>query len=282
MDQILLSVAIVTRNRPDSLERTLRSLFGQTPQPYEVIVSDDSSSDDMIQVTEKIVRAYGYKYVKGPGKGLYVNRNFVAKHCTGTHIRTMDDDHEFPEYHMQICIDAIRTNPEVIWTIGEYNPWDKDKTVPLVDRLPGQLDARGFAYLPKDMDNYFGISCGASIYPSSVIQKGIMNIESYKFGILYLEYGARLYKKGYKIKPLSTTYVLHHGEKNDTVIASSKVVLSARLLCMLLFSFKYFPSFKNKFLTVNQIARELLQRKYSIKLVEEAYHNYEKEAHRNN
>lgn len=282
MDQILLSVAVVTRNRPDSLERTLRSLSGQTPQPYEVIVSDDSSSDDMIEATKRIVHAYGYKYLKGPGKGLYVNRNFVAKHCTGTHIRTMDDDHEFPEYHIQRCIDAIRIDPEVILTIGEYNPWDTDRTVPVVDRLPGQLDARGFAYMPKDTDSYFGISCGASIYPRSVIEKGIMNIESYKFGILYLEYGARLYKKGYKIKPLNTTYVVHHGEKNDTVIASSKIVLSARLLCMMLFSFKHFPSLKNKFLTVNQIARELLQRKYSFKLVEEAYHNYEKEAHQNN
>src|SRR3954454_3566516 len=97
---IKLSVALVTRNRPDSLRRTLESLKQQSLQPYEVIISDDSDNETLIAVNNELAQKYSCRYIKGPGKGLYANRNFVARHCSGTHIRTMDDDHEFPENHL--------------------------------------------------------------------------------------------------------------------------------------------------------------------------------------
>lgn len=278
MSEILLSVAVVTRNRPDSLERTLKSLSLQNPQPYEVIVSDDSNSDEAIELNKEVARKFRYKYISGLKEGLYTNRNFVAQLCTGTHIRTMDDDHEFPDEHLKICLEAIKREPEIIWTIGEYNPWDKERSVPVKERTPGQLNPRGFAYIPKDMNTYYGIACGASIYPRSVIEKRILSIDAYKFGLLYLEYGARLYKLGYKIKHLDATYVLHHVEKNDVTIASSKTIISARLVCMFLFSFKYFPSIKNKLLTIYQVVNEMLSKSYNFKLVLDAFRIYERES----
>lgn len=280
MGAILLSIAIVTRNRPDSLERTLKSLSLQRPLPYEVIISDDSNSEEMIRQNKEVVGKYGYKHIVGLMKGLYVNRNFVAKQCTGTHIRTMDDDHEFPERHMQACMDAITSNPEIIWTIGEYHPWDKQRPIPVMERIPGQLDPRGFAYAPKDMNNYYGISCGASIYPRSVITRKIMNLETYNFGMLFLEYGVRLHKNGFKIRHLNTTYVLHHAEQNDATMVSSQIIMSAKLFCMFMFSFKHYPTIKNKLLTINQILREVLSKNCSFKLVGDAYRNYERESHR--
>ncbi|MFM6022178.1 MAG: glycosyltransferase family 2 protein, partial [Dolichospermum sp.] len=42
MSNILLSIALVTRNRPESLERCLKSLRSQNVQPFEVVISDDS------------------------------------------------------------------------------------------------------------------------------------------------------------------------------------------------------------------------------------------------
>src|SRR3954451_9899484 len=113
-----LSVALVTRNRPDSLARTLESLSRQNVQPYEVILSDDSDVESMISANAELAQKYSCKYLKGPGRGLYANRNFVAKSCIGTHIRTMDDDHEFPENHLTECLKAIEKEPNTIWTIG--------------------------------------------------------------------------------------------------------------------------------------------------------------------
>ena len=42
---IKLSVALVTRNRPDWLRRCLGSWRTQSVQPYEIVISDDSGED---------------------------------------------------------------------------------------------------------------------------------------------------------------------------------------------------------------------------------------------
>src|SRR5205823_4465666 len=119
MQETRLSVAVVTRNRPSSLERTLQSLRGQSVQPFEVIVSDDSDEEHVNRVRE-IIAAHSCHYVRGPRRGLYANRNHVAAACTGTHVRTMDDDHEFPSEHMSRCLSAITSDPTAVWIIGEY------------------------------------------------------------------------------------------------------------------------------------------------------------------
>ena len=45
MQEARLSVALVTRNRAASLERTLQSLRSQSVEPWEVVVSDDSDEE---------------------------------------------------------------------------------------------------------------------------------------------------------------------------------------------------------------------------------------------
>src|SRR3954451_20622301 len=75
--EIRQSVALVTRNRPESLERTLRSVKSQDVQPWELVISDDSSEEYAPRVAE-IVATFGARYIRGPQRGLYANRNHVA------------------------------------------------------------------------------------------------------------------------------------------------------------------------------------------------------------
>jgi len=56
---------------------------------------------------KEVTLEYGGRYIKGPSRGLYANRNSVARACSGTHIRTMDDDHEFTSDHFKIVSDGI-------------------------------------------------------------------------------------------------------------------------------------------------------------------------------
>ena len=288
---LLLSVAIVTRHRVESLERTLISLTNQNRQPFEILISDDSHDDKCIAENKNLASKFRCRYLKGPGKGLYANRNFVAKSCKGTHIRTMDDDHTFPDNHIQTCFEAIESNPNVIWVIGEYydvnnsipanNQWKVDSTgdtsnLPL--SIPGQMHPRGFSYAPKNMKHYHGISCGSTIYPKKVIQDNVLYSEAYKFGILYLEYGARLKSRGYSIRHLSTTYIIHHCETNDASISNAEISKGSSVFSMLMYSFVYNRSAKNIVLTSYEILKQIMFNNYSIKLVFEAYRNYKRES----
>src|SRR5215831_14404511 len=115
---ISLSVAVIARNRPESLQRALASLRDQDAQPFEIIVSDDSD-DQFVSEIQRIAQKFDCRYVRGPRRGLYANRNFAALHCSGTHIRTMDDDHFLPSNHLAQCLRAVGQDPAAIWTTGE-------------------------------------------------------------------------------------------------------------------------------------------------------------------
>jgi glycosyltransferase involved in cell wall biosynthesis len=73
---ILLSVALVTRNRPGSPERAIASLRAQDEQPFEIVVSDDSDEEFTSEI-ETIAQKFGCRYFRGPRRGLYANRNFA-------------------------------------------------------------------------------------------------------------------------------------------------------------------------------------------------------------
>jgi len=274
---IRLSISLVTRNRPESLEKTLRSLCNQEPFPFEIIVSDDSNAQSIISINQELCGRFGCKYLHGPQKGLYTNRNFAAKHCSGTHIRSMDDDHTFPENHIKECLSAIESDTHAIWVIGEYYPFDNNiprlagwrvnydggiSGLPL--SIPGQLHPRGYAYLPQNMNNYYGISCGSTIYPRAVFERNIFYSEFYKFGILYLEYGARLLKNGFKIRHLSGTYIIHHCAINDPSVVDKEITYGAKIFSILMFSFLSNRTIKNQVLTLLQIIKEVIQGNFSV------------------
>lgn len=267
-----LSIALVTRNRPESLRRTLQSLSLQKNQPFEVLISDDSDIEECKVENMIVAEQFGCLYYEGPKKGLYANRNFVATKCSGTHIRTMDDDHEFPVGHFEECMNAINSNPEAIWTIGEYYVDEPCRYLP--PRVPGQLHPRGYSYQPNDLKNYYGISCGGTIYPRTIVDMNLLNCDIYPFGIMYLEYGARLKKLGYNIQFLTSTYIIH----NDTITSAAEinktVIYQARIFSMLCLSFYHQPSSKNKFETLVQLISEFARFKYSYRTFFKAYNKF--------
>jgi glycosyltransferase involved in cell wall biosynthesis len=170
-------------------------------QPFEVIVSDDSDAQYVSEV-ERIAKHWDCQYISGPRRGLYANRNHAAFACKGTHVRTMDDDHEFPEGHFDVINRAVSQDPESIWIIGEYN---EHPTASSQLGLPGEIQPRGFSGPPQDYDDCFAISDGAAIYPKTILDTHHY-LEAFSFGHLYLEFGARLKALGYRIRLCPDTY----------------------------------------------------------------------------
>ncbi len=85
-----ISVLICTRNRPEQLERCLRSLQNLSPFPHEIIVIDNAPSSD---ATQKLVaKIPEVKYVLEPRPGLSIARNTGIRKSTGNIIAFTDDD----------------------------------------------------------------------------------------------------------------------------------------------------------------------------------------------
>jgi glycosyltransferase involved in cell wall biosynthesis len=206
---IRLSVALITRNRPESLNRCLQSLRSQNVQPDEVIVADDSDPQ-WVNPTREIAHRWDCHYITGSLRGLYANRNHAALACKGTHIRTMDDDHVLPPGHFQQCLAAIASDPESIWTTGELGYIDGKfyKKVATAN----QLSASGVGIGITNLNDNWGIADGSTIYPRSVYDRGFRMLEDYGYGESFLEFGAYLYANGIRSRCILGSYVEHYAE----------------------------------------------------------------------
>lgn len=203
--ELQVSVALVTRNRPDSLKRCLASWRAQSAQPFEIVVSDDSDPPLRPEI-QRIAQEFHASWFPGPRRGLYANRNSVARRCNGTHVFSADDDHEHPTDFLEKCMAALEEDCAAALCVGEVLSWtDVGRW-----RLPGQLYVRGAPSVPEDLANTWAWSDGATICPREVFDSGLCFSEAFRFGWSYLEFGCLLHSLGQRIRVLADTGVIHH------------------------------------------------------------------------
>lgn len=254
---VRLSVAIVTRNRPDSLERTLQSLRMQSVQPFEVVISDDSDEVHATSIRE-LASKYDCHYTRGPQRGLYANRNHAALTCQGSHIRTVDDDHTFNPGHFARCLEELAADPASVWYVSEYLPaGEKQGEAPL---CPPQLHPRGFSTPPPDPQNCWSIADGSTIYPRAIFESGIHFGEAFKFGASYLEFGSLLYHLGYRVRRMPDIYVIHHYIAGARSYNNAETDLGSCFFAMFCHSFLYQPTARNRSLTCLEVGKQMLLR----------------------
>jgi glycosyltransferase involved in cell wall biosynthesis len=200
-----LSVAVVTRNRPELLGQCLASLRAQDSVPDEIVVSDDSSTAHAADANRALAGRFGARHVEGPRRGLYANRNHAALQCTGTHILTSDDDHTHPAGYVKCIRELVASDPRRIWSFGERDPADPSGAI----HLPGEYGLRGNARLARNPERCAAIADGSTVYPRAVFDSGARYCEAYRFGDLYLLWGRELERRGWHISVSEATHVMH-------------------------------------------------------------------------
>ena len=83
-----VAVAISTRDRPDALERCLRSLATGRAQPAEVLVADQSAAPE----TEEVARAAGARRLRARPGGLAAAQNDAVRATSADVVAVLDDD----------------------------------------------------------------------------------------------------------------------------------------------------------------------------------------------
>jgi len=239
MNSINLSVALVTRNRPESLERCLKSWRSQTIAPFEIVVSDDSDQSYILEI-QKLADIYGCIYTEGSKRGLYANRNHASLTCKGTHILSADDDHTHPIDYVEKILMLIKTNVQTVWIFSERHPSNPD--APLV--CPSQYIKGGKIGISKNVNDCASIADGSSVYPRQIFDQGLRYDETYRFGSMWYLWGHTLKNKGWMICFSDQTFVWHHCESDGREFDPSwlKNQIEANLYCLLVFTFFLKPS----------------------------------------
>jgi len=109
-----ISVVIPSHNRLDELKIAIKSVFGQTMVPNELIVVDDGSSQPL---DENIFKGAPKKIQcilltnKTPKGGNFA-RNIAVKEAKSEYIAFLDDDDEFFNQKLEEVTKSIKENPD--------------------------------------------------------------------------------------------------------------------------------------------------------------------------
>ena len=111
------SVLMLTYNHEKLVSIAIESLINQQPQPYEIIIGDDCSTDKTWEIITKYQESYPnlIKSIRQPSNiGIYAHLNYLVKKPTGDIISLLSGDDFFKPgiFHaFNQCIDDNHLNP---------------------------------------------------------------------------------------------------------------------------------------------------------------------------
>ncbi|EKD90383.1 MAG: beta-1,3-galactosyltransferase [uncultured bacterium] len=110
----LVSVIIPTRNSIRTIEEALKSIKSQTYPKIEIIIVDQFSSDNTLNIakkfTNKIYKIKGDKFYSAPP----VSRNLGAKNSKGKYLLHMDSDMQLSKKVVEECVNKLERNSNLL------------------------------------------------------------------------------------------------------------------------------------------------------------------------
>lgn len=198
-----ITLCICTMNRPDDLERCLKSVFQSTELPDEIIVSDDSSNAQPNQVV--VAQFPTVIYQTGPRRGLGPNRNACIQKATGSHIIFIDDDVQVPPNFFALAKTAIAHSPTQTLITGYEMNHSKGEARKVVAHNP---DFWGFQQVPVQ-DRCQAIVINATIFPCVLFAEAQFD-ERLRYGYEELDIARHAVALGYQICFQANLYVDHY------------------------------------------------------------------------
>ncbi|MEX0330157.1 MAG: glycosyltransferase family 2 protein [Puniceicoccaceae bacterium] len=121
---IQFSVVIPTFNAGAFVRRTLESIHSQDYKSFEVIIVDDHSTDDTLE----LVRLSGHpkQILTNPGKGVGAARNHGASIARGDYLCFLDADDIWFPWVLSNFAKCIESNENPPWVIGKSIPFTAD------------------------------------------------------------------------------------------------------------------------------------------------------------
>ncbi len=110
---IKVSICIPAYEQPKNLYKCLKSISIQTFTDFEVIITDDSKSDNLINVIEQFKQQFIIRYIKNKRtKGSPENWNESIKYANGKYIKILHHDDSFKTINsLQNFVELLDYNP---------------------------------------------------------------------------------------------------------------------------------------------------------------------------
>lgn len=126
----LISVVITSYNYAQYLPETFDSVLAQTYKDYEVIVVDDGSTDNSLQIiknyADKYKNFYLYQHDGGINKGLIESMKLGIEKSKGVFIAFLESDDMWREDKLSEIVKIIKKNPDAVIISNGAIPFGDD------------------------------------------------------------------------------------------------------------------------------------------------------------
>ncbi len=234
------SLIITIFNRSQSLRKALLSLQNQSVKPSELILSDDGSEEDIVNVIKDITKQLDFpvKYVKQENKGfrLAKARNNGVRNSSGDLLIFLDQDLIYTENMIKTFIDSSKrkrfTTGMPVWLRKEESTLITEETI-LKNKFLSLITAKEKAEVEKqyrkDKRYYYLHKLGLTNQPR--LRGGVCGINRSDFETIngydekFIGWGAedddigkRLYRTGVEgFNPFNNEFAIHLYHERVTI-----------------------------------------------------------------
>lgn len=253
----LVSICCITYNQEKYIAQCLDGfLMQKTTFPFEIVISNDCSTDNTYEIINKYKEKYSYLFKDvSPSKNLGSINNFyyTLSECTGKYIAFCEgDDYWIDENKLQMQVDVLEANPEVTICYCRVQTFEGqvDKhTIPLDKSITeGFVNLKDFT--TEEFKNGHWTFHTSSFFIRKEILIDFANKDNEKFGTFpYGDMPVQLFAlckgKGFFIDKIMSKYRLFSGGYNSFVLAHpEKRINDEKKLIQALTKFDEFSEFK--------------------------------------
>jgi glycosyltransferase involved in cell wall biosynthesis len=116
--KLSVSIIIPVYNASKFVIETLESVLGQTYADWELILVDDGSADDSVELLQNFVRAHPlkarlFRHLHGENRGTSATRNLGLRHASGELVCFLDADDVWKPNFLEYFVDKFDRYPGI-------------------------------------------------------------------------------------------------------------------------------------------------------------------------
>jgi Glycosyltransferases involved in cell wall biogenesis len=177
----MISIVIPLYNKENQIRNTLESVFNQTFQDYEILIVNDGSTDNSVEVIKRFDDPR-IRLIEQENQGVSAARNRGIKEAKFGYIALLDADDEWKLTYLETQLDLINSFPEcsVYACAYEFKYIDKIEKL-ILNKLP-------FSENKGVLTNYFEVaSCShPPLWASAIVvrKQAFLSVGGFPEGVI--------------------------------------------------------------------------------------------------
>ncbi len=170
-NQPLVSVAVITYNSSKTVVETLDSIAGQTYPNLELILSDDCSTDNTVEVCRNWIDLHEERFVRTElltvekNTGVSANMNRAEEACQGEWVKPIAGDDILLPDCIEIYVDYVKEHLDLVYVFGRVEVFGENEDV--IDGFVTRIFDYSFFDLPIEKQYEWLITKGFQPIPAA-------------------------------------------------------------------------------------------------------------------